>query len=346
MLRSRNRSASSSQRPLEALESRQYFSIGSGSGVEPLPPSIVSGSVYVDLDNDGQRDANEAGISGVKVELMGVNDLGHDVHRTTWTDASGYFEFIDLRPGAYTMLETQPAKYADGKDMPGTLGGTILDNDYVALQVPAGEIATGYLFGERLIQPPQVPVDPPTTPQPPQSNPASALSTGTIQFWHSRSGQNLIRSLGGSSRSRALGNWLAEKFPNLYGRRAFKANLTGATNSKVAEYFQRLYADKTHRADAQVMALALSCYVTNRSLAGTVARGYGFEVSKSGTAAAKWTCGSLFNMAPSQKLTCWQMLQKAEDKSIQGRAFGHNAPLRAAAAKVFAACNAAGSVTD
>ena len=61
-----------------------------------------------DLDNDGVLDAGEVGVEGVTVTLTGTDDLGIAVTVTTTTDADGNYSFGDLRPGDYTIAETQP----------------------------------------------------------------------------------------------------------------------------------------------------------------------------------------------------------------------------------------------
>ena len=43
---------------------------------------------------------------------------------TTTTAADGSYSFGTLRPGTYTITETQPAGFLDGKDTIGTPGGT------------------------------------------------------------------------------------------------------------------------------------------------------------------------------------------------------------------------------
>jgi fimbrial isopeptide formation D2 family protein/uncharacterized repeat protein (TIGR01451 family) len=78
--------------------------------VQPANP-FISGNVYVDLDNDGVRDANEPPISGVTVTLTdGVNPP-----ITVTTDANGNYTFTNLTAGAnYTITETQPNGFANG----------------------------------------------------------------------------------------------------------------------------------------------------------------------------------------------------------------------------------------
>ncbi len=58
--------------------------------------STLAGSVYVDLDNDGVRDAGEPGLSGISIQLTGTDAAAQAVNRTATTDSTGAFLFIDL----------------------------------------------------------------------------------------------------------------------------------------------------------------------------------------------------------------------------------------------------------
>lgn len=118
-----------------------------------LPPTGLGGFVYVDANRNGSRDGGEtAGIAGVTVTLTGTDDLGAAVNLTTTTDASGAYQFDNLRPGNYSVHETQPAAWDDGGDSVGSVGGSprgTLGNDTVsAITLGAGESGTGYNFGE------------------------------------------------------------------------------------------------------------------------------------------------------------------------------------------------------
>src|SRR5260221_2122291 len=42
--------------------------------------------------------------------------------------------FTNLRPGTYTLTETQPAGFLDGKDMIGTPGGTTANDVFSAIR--------------------------------------------------------------------------------------------------------------------------------------------------------------------------------------------------------------------
>jgi fimbrial isopeptide formation D2 family protein/uncharacterized repeat protein (TIGR01451 family) len=116
-----------------------------------LRPASLSGRVYYDVNNSGSLDAGEPGISGVTITLTGTDDLGNLVTLTTTTDASGVYTFTNLRPGTYTVSETQPVGYFDGAESVGSAGGSIISNDVIGnVTLSAGVAATGYNFGELL----------------------------------------------------------------------------------------------------------------------------------------------------------------------------------------------------
>jgi uncharacterized repeat protein (TIGR01451 family) len=129
------------------------IAVGSGeSGVNysfgEIAPSSLAGSVFIDEDNDGIRDAGENGIAGVTITLTGTDDLGFAVNLTTTTAADGSYSFGNLRPGTYTVVQTQPAGFVDGRDAVGSLGGT-LGNDVVsAISIVPASAGSGYTFGE------------------------------------------------------------------------------------------------------------------------------------------------------------------------------------------------------
>jgi hypothetical protein len=124
-----------------------------------LQPASVSGTVYVDANDNGVLDAGEAPIGGVTVKLTGTDDLGNAVSLTTTTAAAdGSYSFTNLRPSGaagYTLTETQPAGFLDGKNAVGTvngaadgsLAGPIVDT-ITAIRLNSGDAGVGYNFGE------------------------------------------------------------------------------------------------------------------------------------------------------------------------------------------------------
>ncbi len=113
-----------------------------------LLPSSLAGLAYADTNNDGVNDPAETGISGVTISLSGVNDLGQTVNFTTQTTGNGAYQFTDLRPGTYKLLETQPTTHLDGKEEVGALAGDVGPDRFSNIALASGVSGTGYNFGE------------------------------------------------------------------------------------------------------------------------------------------------------------------------------------------------------
>jgi protocatechuate 3,4-dioxygenase beta subunit len=107
----------------------------------------ISGHVWFDANNDGVRDPSETLIPGVTISLDGANGT-----QTTTTDANGFYSFTDLMPGTYTIRETQPDGYLDGKDSAGTLGGNAVNDpseDQIQnITLQSGDSSENNDFGE------------------------------------------------------------------------------------------------------------------------------------------------------------------------------------------------------
>ena len=125
----------------------------------------LSGTVYIDRNNNNLRDSGEIGIAGVTVTLSGTTIGGQDVCTltacTATTDAAGNFIFANI-PGSgaagYTLTEQAQATpplsaYGDGQDGAGTVGGVThgtAGNDVITgIQLAGGELGVNYRFGER-----------------------------------------------------------------------------------------------------------------------------------------------------------------------------------------------------
>ncbi|HTN74830.1 MAG TPA: SdrD B-like domain-containing protein, partial [Pirellulaceae bacterium] len=98
-----------------------------GSGVDlveynfcEVPPSSLAGIVFVDPNENCFYDAGDSPLAGVRVDLYDKNGA---LVATTFTDQQGKYKFENLRPGEYTVIETQPQGYFDGGATPGTGGG-------------------------------------------------------------------------------------------------------------------------------------------------------------------------------------------------------------------------------
>jgi serine-aspartate repeat-containing protein C/D/E len=119
-------------------------------------PAAISGFVYHDRDNDGIREPgdNEEAIPSTTIQLR---DASGQVAGTTTTNSAGYYEFTNLLPGTYSVFETQPTHWIDGKDTLGSVatatgnpGLGVASNDALeTILLLSGDVGTQYNFGER-----------------------------------------------------------------------------------------------------------------------------------------------------------------------------------------------------
>ncbi|MEM7535401.1 MAG: SdrD B-like domain-containing protein [Chloroflexota bacterium] len=71
-------------------------------------PASVGNFVWIDADEDGIKDGDEPGISGMVVNIYGADGQLLD---TTVTDAFGFFQFINLTPGEYYLEFLPPVGF-------------------------------------------------------------------------------------------------------------------------------------------------------------------------------------------------------------------------------------------
>lgn len=83
-------------------------------------PGKVSGQKFIDYDADGVQDpedvcpstavdpVNNPGCAGITVHLVGTDNLGNPVNRTTVTDGNGLYEFSEVMPGTYVVTVDEP----------------------------------------------------------------------------------------------------------------------------------------------------------------------------------------------------------------------------------------------
>jgi uncharacterized surface anchored protein len=114
-----------------------------GNNFNEIAPSSMSGAV--------KNATTNTPISGVIVTLKGTDDKGNAVDIFTTTAVDGTYSFNNLRPGTYSLTETQPTAYLDAFTNPvvaGSTNGTLGSNAITAITLPAGTASTGNNFNE------------------------------------------------------------------------------------------------------------------------------------------------------------------------------------------------------
>jgi protocatechuate 3,4-dioxygenase beta subunit len=111
-------------------------------------PGSLAGVVFADANNNCVREQDEAPIAGVTVKLF---DAQGNLVATTTTNAQGEYNFGNLRPGMYTVQESQPAGYLQGGQQAGSKGGDDSQPDIIkAIPIGSGENLVDYNFCEIL----------------------------------------------------------------------------------------------------------------------------------------------------------------------------------------------------
>ena len=116
-------------------------------------PVSLSGTVYHDQNNNGRRDSGEELLSQVQIDLI---DPDGQIAATTHTNQDGAYEFVGPYAGVYSLQQTQPNGWWDGRDNAGTVGGVpvgraINPGDRIEqIQLQWGDEGVDYDFGELL----------------------------------------------------------------------------------------------------------------------------------------------------------------------------------------------------
>ena len=97
----------------------------------------IRGNVTADTNNDNTGDSPLANVT------INLKDLAGNIVATDVTDASGNYEFLNVAPGQYTIMEVQPTGYNSVSDVDATPDPDGNDgttpNDMIPVTVTAGE---------------------------------------------------------------------------------------------------------------------------------------------------------------------------------------------------------------
>lgn len=128
--------------------------VSSANNFAELVPASLSGTVFVDNNNDGVINGADSGIGSIAITLSGTNDISA-VSLNAVTDGSGNYSFTNLRPGVYTVTEqsVQPAGTANGITTAGSAGGAATPTGVTPSAVSnvtlnPGTVSSGNDFGE------------------------------------------------------------------------------------------------------------------------------------------------------------------------------------------------------
>ena len=97
--------------------------------------AIKSGTKFEDLNANGQWDANEPGLPGWTINLVGSDVQGNPVNLSTTTDSNGAYSF-SVPPGTYTVSEVLQSGWTQSYPASGTYAITLTsgqveeDNDF------------------------------------------------------------------------------------------------------------------------------------------------------------------------------------------------------------------------
>ena len=288
--------------------------------------SNLFGLVWEDFNDDGLVNFSERAVPNATVVLTGKDDRGNAVNVSVTTGSDGIYMFGNQRPSdvaGYTISESQPVGFVDGRDTLGTVNGLAAGQNSAndtftgVVMTQAGSSAQNYNFGER----------------PTANGPLASGQTASIGFWQNNNGQALINVLNGGPTSTQLGNWLSATLPNLYGTSAGVNNLIGKTNAQVGAFYTSLFTRTNKTAgvegppklDAQVLATALAMYVTNGTLAGNAGTSFGFVVSTNGVGMQTFNVGSkgaAFGVANNSSVTIFDLLLAVNSRATNGVLFG------------------------
>ncbi len=127
---------------LESLESRALLHA----------EGILSGYAFIDSDNDGSRDLNEAGIPGVLVRISQADSTDNATERSTLTDDRGRYEFDELNPGTYEISQRQPSAFQDGEDSTANPDAMKTNDVFTNVVLADDQMSQENNFGERRLR--------------------------------------------------------------------------------------------------------------------------------------------------------------------------------------------------
>ena len=115
-------------------------------------PVFISGHVGFTDENGNCVDPQSTSYRGIGDVLITAEDTFGNMF-TTRTDNNGFYEFVDLAPGTYTITQTQPSDLLDGSESIGTVNGIGsgilgINDQFTAIVLAPGDEGINYNFCE------------------------------------------------------------------------------------------------------------------------------------------------------------------------------------------------------
>jgi hypothetical protein len=163
----------------------------------------IYGYKYNDEDGSESRQESESGLEGWTINLFRSVDGDPVLYRTTTTDADGNYEFTDILPGTYYVLEEQQEGWTQTEGPTGDSAAWFDVENGSAVEVN---------FGNQEDEEPSLPFTPPSAA--PGGEPATGAeptTTSTDQPYLPYTGGNLLLLLAGAGLA-ALGGTLLRRY--------------------------------------------------------------------------------------------------------------------------------------
>ena len=111
--------------------------------------SSISGTVFIDINDNGIQEAGEGPIENVQITLTGTDLLGAITAQVVFTDANGDYSFTSLAQGTYEVTEEQPSPFREGQVVVGVNAtADIGTNRFTNLVLGESTDASGFNFAE------------------------------------------------------------------------------------------------------------------------------------------------------------------------------------------------------
>jgi cyclophilin family peptidyl-prolyl cis-trans isomerase len=121
---------------LESLEDRL---VPATAGFADTAPAVVTGLVFLDVNNNSIKDPGELVVPGAEVTLKGTG-----VSVTAKTNAKGEYTFFQVPAGTYTLILDPNSLFVPGRATFGSLGGIVAGSRVSSITVAQGQTGINY----------------------------------------------------------------------------------------------------------------------------------------------------------------------------------------------------------